>query len=122
LNIATSAKMPFTNDLVLDGSRFLPSNVREDTKKMNAVLDTLTTKGPRWHEVGVAKYRQMRETGETPLPVPVYLSAARDATLPSREVGRNIHVRVYAPENGEKSKGVFLHFHGGGFVLATEKQ
>jgi acetyl esterase/lipase len=114
--------MPITSDLSLDTSKFHPGSVSEETKKINAFLENITTKGPRWHEVGIAKYRQMRETGETPLPVPVYLPEARDATVPSREAGRAIPLRVYQPDNGQPSKGVFLHFHGGGFVLATHKQ
>ena len=114
--------MPITSDLTLDASKFHPSSVGEDTKKINAFLENVTAKGPRWHEVGVAKYRQMRETGETPLPVPVYLPEARDGTVPSREVGRSIPLRVYQPDNGQPSKGIFLHFHGGGFVLGTHKQ
>lgn len=114
--------MPITSDLSLNAARFHPSSVRDETKEINTFLEDITAKGPRWHEVGTAKYRQMRETGETPLPVPVYLLAARDAALPSREAGRDIPVRVYAPDNGQPSKGIFLHFHGGGFVLATHKQ
>lgn len=114
--------MPITSDLTLDATRFHPSNVTEETKETNRLLEDITFKGPQWHEVGIAKYRQMRETGETPLPVPVYLPAARDATIPSRDVGRDIPVRVYAPENGQPSSGIFLHIHGGGFVLATHKQ
>jgi acetyl esterase/lipase len=114
--------MPITSDLILDATKFHPGSVRDETKKINTFLEDITANGPRWHEVGVAKYRQMRETGETPLPVPVYLPAAQDATVPSRQAGRNIPVRVYAPENGQPSKGILLHFHGGGFVLATHKQ
>jgi acetyl esterase/lipase len=114
--------MPITSDLILDATKFLPSSVEEETKKMNTFLEDVTVKGPRWHEVGVAKYREMRETGETPLPAPVYLPAARDATIPSRKADRNIPVRVYAPENGQPSKGIFVHFHGEGFVLGTHKQ
>jgi acetyl esterase/lipase len=110
------------SDLILDATKFLPSSVREETKKTNTFLEDITTKGPSWYDVGAAEYRQMRERAETPLPVPVYLAAARDATIPSREAGRDIPVRVYVPDNGESSKGIFLHFHGGGFVLATHKQ
>lgn len=32
-----------------------------------------------------------------------------------------IPIRIYKPDNGQASKGVFLHFHGGGFVLGTQK-
>ena len=95
--------MPITSDLVLDTTKFLPSSVSEEIRKMNSVVEDITIKSPQWHEIGVAKYRQMRETGETPLPVPVYLPAARDATIPSRNAGRDIPIRVYEPENGQPS-------------------
>lgn len=114
--------MPIQSDITLNVSRFLPENISEDTKKVNAFLEGITTKGPRWHEVGITQYREMRERGETPLPVPEYLPAATDATVPSRDAGRSIPVRVYAPEDGRPSRGVFLHFHGGGFVLSSERQ
>ena len=114
--------MPITSDLVLDVSKFLLSSVSEETRKTNSVVEDITIKSPQWHEVGVAKYRQMRETGETPLPVPVYLPAAQDATVPSRDAGRDIPIRVYEPDNGQPSKGIFLHFHGGGFVLLSHRQ
>jgi acetyl esterase/lipase len=114
--------MPITSDIILDASKFHPSSVSEETKKINAVLENITTNGPRWYEVGIAKYREMRETGETPLPIPVYLPETRDATLPSRDEGRDIPLRVYRPDNGLPSKGIIMHFHGGGFVLATHKQ
>jgi hypothetical protein len=114
--------MSVTSDITLDASRFNPENITEQTKQVNDILEKVTTNGPRWHEVGVEKYRQMRETGETPLPVPVYLAEAKDAELPSRDAGRPIPVRVYTPENGQPSKGIFLHIHGGGFVLGTHKQ
>ena len=110
------------SSITLDAAVFHPSSILEETKKTNAMVEKSTANGPRWWEVGAAKYRQMRETGETPLPVPVYLPAAWDATVPSRDPGRNIPLRVYSPDNGEASKGVFLYVHGGGFVVGNQKQ
>jgi acetyl esterase/lipase len=117
-----SSTMPTTSDITLDASKFHPANVTEPTKKAAALLEAITTNGPRWWEVGIEKYREMRELGETPLPKPVYLPEAVDDTIPSRDAGREIALRVYKPDNGQPSKGIFLHFHGGGFVLATHKQ
>ncbi|KAI9786671.1 MAG: hypothetical protein M1839_006222 [Geoglossum umbratile] len=106
--------MPITSDLTLDAAKFHPSSVSEETKKINALFEHITAKGPQWHEIGIAKYRQMREIGKTSMPLPVYLPGAREATVPSREAGRDIPLRVYRPDNGQPSRGVFLHFHGGG--------
>ena len=57
----------------------------------------------------------MRENGETPLPKPTFLDGD-DIHLPSREAGRAIPCRVMRPSNGDV-KGVFMHIHGGGWVL-----
>lgn len=114
--------MPPTSDIVIDASKFAPSSVTEDTKKLNGLLEKVAGTGPRWYEAGIVKYREMREVGETPLPIPTYLPEAKDASIPSREKGRNIPLRVYSPDNGKPSKGIFLHFHGGGFIMGTHQQ
>lgn len=114
--------MPIASDITLDISKFCPENVTESTKKAAALLENITTAGPLWWEVGIEKYREMRELDQTPLPKPVYLPEALDGTVPSRDAGRQIPIRIYKPDNGRPSKGIFLHFHGGGFVLATHKQ
>lgn len=114
--------MPIMSNVTLDAAVFHPSSVLEETENINAMIEKVTASAPQWWEVGAAKYRKMREAGETPLPVPKYLPAARDATVPSRDLGRDIPLRVYSPDNGEASKGVILHFHGGGFVLGNQKQ
>jgi acetyl esterase/lipase len=31
-------------------------------------------------------------------------------------------VRVYMPDNGKPSRGVFLYLHGGGFVVGTHQE
>ena len=84
--------MTITGDLTVDAARFSRKNISQDTAKTNAYLEDIGSKGPRWREVGIVKYRDVREVGVTPLPVPVYLPAARDATLPSKEAGRDIPV------------------------------
>ena len=113
--------MSITSDITLDASKFSPENVTEPTKKAAEFLEIVTANGPKWWEVGAEKYRNMWELGQTPLSKPVYLPEAFDGTVPSRDAGREIPIRIYKPDNGQPSKGVFLHFHGGGFVLATHK-
>lgn len=58
----------------------------------------------------------MRANGETPLPAPVVLDSGKNIKLPSRESGREIPCRVFAPESG-KSAGVYYHIHGGGWYV-----
>ncbi|KAL4780333.1 Alpha/Beta hydrolase protein [Aspergillus varians] len=113
--------MSIPSDLTIDASKFRPENVGEATKKANAFLEEVTTGGPRWYEVGAAQYRQMHLDGKLAIPAPVLLPNAIDATVPSRDHPRSIPIRVYKPDNGQESKGVFLHYHGGGFFLGSEK-
>lgn len=114
--------MSITSDISLDASKFCPDNITQPTKDAAALLEAITTNGPRWYEVGVGKYREMWELGQTTLPKPVHLPGAIDGSVPSRDEGREIPIRIYKPDNGQPSKGIFLHFHGGGFVLGSHKQ
>lgn len=112
--------MPLKSDLSIDSSKFDPSAVSEQTKSFNDHLIKVMTGGPRWYEVGAEKYRQMRWNGETPLPKPIVLEHGKDSTLPSRDSGRTISTRVFTPEGGRAPKAVYMHIHGGGWVLQTE--
>ena len=64
----------------------------------------------------------MREKGDGALPKPVLLPQAKSLCIPSRQGGRDIPCRLLVPEGGGQVKGVFLHIHGGGWVLGDEKQ
>ncbi|KAJ9643080.1 hypothetical protein H2199_004603 [Coniosporium tulheliwenetii] len=113
--------MPLRSDLTLEVSKFAPEAIDEKTRKLNEHLIEVTRNGPRWYEVGAAKYRKMRWAGETPFPKPVVLDSGIDMTLPSREAGREIPCRMFKPPQGKDVKGVVMHIHGGGWVLNDEK-
>ena len=57
--------------------------------------------------------RRLRREGRAIFPGPVFLPQARELTIPGR--GGQIRLRVLAPE--EEAAGVYLHIHGGGWVL-----
>lgn len=65
----------------------------------------------------------MRLKGETALPAPKLLPDGINIKIPSREAGRDIPCRLMYPssrktvEERKKCKGVFAHFHGGGWVV-----
>ncbi|KAI0530325.1 acetyl esterase [Xylaria digitata] len=61
----------------------------------------------------------MIEAGEFGGLKPVRLPEAQELKIPSREPGRDIPVRVYKPDNGDPSKGILLHIHGGGYTLGS---
>ncbi|KAL9094236.1 MAG: hypothetical protein Q9165_003376 [Trypethelium subeluteriae] len=113
--------MPIVSDIGVNAVEFQASSIDASTEKLNQILEKATKAGPRWYEVGAPKYRQMVNEGKTPFPVPPLLTKAQDATVPSREPGRNIWVRFYKPDDGNPSKGIYLYFHGGGFVMGSYK-
>lgn len=113
--------MSLTGDISLDASRFSPANTTEETIATNAYIEQATIKAPRWKVVGSAVYREMLERSETIFPAPVYLDKAYDTEIPSRDAGRSIPLRVYKPDNGLPSRAILMHFHGGGFVIATHR-
>jgi len=116
--------MPLTSDIALDASRFAQENISEETKKLNATLEATTRAGPNWYdtEVGVEKYRELWEKGKGLLPAPEFLHGSMAAMMPSRNPELDIPVRVYRPDNRQPSRGIFLHFHGGGWVLGTHRE
>ena len=63
----------------------------------------------------------MRDAGETPLPKTVYLDSAKDMEVPSRDPARTIPCRILRPRTTHAIKVVFLHIHGGGWVLQDHK-
>lgn len=106
--------------LSIDQSVFDPNSISQDTHDFNTKLQDIMSKGPKWYEVGAPKYRKMRAAGETPLPAATYLDSAEDFDIPSRDSGRKIPCRILRPQQGEV-KGVFMHIHGGGWVLQDQK-
>lgn len=107
--------------LVLDPVDFDPASVSEETHALDAQLLDWTLRMPKWWEVGSAEWRRMRRAGETPRPAPVLLDTAESFSIPSREAGRAIPCRVLKPQNGKAVKGVFMHIHGGGWVIGDEE-
>ena len=112
--------MALHSALSLDPSLFDPSSIPEATHKFNAKLQDIVSKGPKWYEVGAPKYREMRAAGETPLPAATYLDSATDFDIPSRD-SRNLPCRILKPQYSKPVKGVFMHIHGGGWVLQDQK-
>lgn len=111
--------MSLRSDLTLPSpDKFSPSAISQKTHNFNNGLIKIMEGGPKWYEVGAEKYRQMRWNGETSLPQPRVLDEGIDTTIPSRDKARSITCRIF---KGDGKKGVFLHIHGGGWVLQSEK-
>jgi len=69
-------------------------------------------------QIGAAKYRELRATGRTAFPAPKNLETATEFSVKSPARGHLIPCRVLDNRNGA-SRGIFLHFHGGGFTLGS---
>jgi acetyl esterase/lipase len=115
--------MPLITDLPLQTAALNPTSITPQTHAFNASLAKYYNAGPQWYEISAEKYRQMRWNGETPLPKPRLLDSAKNISLPSREVGRDIPCRVFRPSSSTPDSivnGLFYHLHGGGWVLQSE--
>ncbi|KAM6524538.1 hypothetical protein FALCPG4_010147 [Fusarium falciforme] len=109
---------PLQSDLILNQFKFQPCVEDPTTRAFNNKLQEIQAKDQKWYELGAEKYRQLRRSGKTALPGPVLLDSARSLAIPSREPGRTIPCRLLAPKG--KPHGVFVHIHGGGWVLNDE--
>lgn len=111
--------MALTSDITINVAKFDSANTPKKTAELNEHLIKLMKDTPKWYEVGAEKFRQMRWNNQTPLPRPPTIEAGINSTVPSRDSGRTIPVRIFKPAE-KQSKGVFLHIHGGGWVLQSE--
>ncbi|TAQ90611.1 hypothetical protein B7494_g1076 [Chlorociboria aeruginascens] len=119
--------MPLKSDINIDAVKFSPDSASEQARKVSQFLGKMLNQGPKWHEVGAARFREMYERGETALPPPAYHPDALNVTIPSRNPGRNIACRLVYPaarkgaEERRNTRGTILHIHGGGWVLGDQK-
>jgi acetyl esterase len=97
----------------LDPALFHPAAVSAETNALNAAMVKLLSDQPNWWVVGAATTRAARRRGDGPFPAPVFSSRAVTRTIPGPD-GHDIPLRIIAPAT---PRGVYLHIHGGGWVL-----
>jgi acetyl esterase len=102
----------------LDPALFGPEAISEETATFNSRLVALMTPMPEWWVVGAEVIREARRRGEGPFPLAAKSPRAVDRTIPGPD-GNQITLRVIAPE---KPTGVYLHIHGGGWVMGAADQ
>jgi acetyl esterase/lipase len=101
----------------VDPASFDDASIPADARDVSAMIMELTEDLPNWWDVGAARTREARARGEGPFPPVAKSSRAR--TVAIEGPSGTIPVRVIAPE---RPRGVYLHFHGGGWVLGASDQ
>lgn len=101
----------------LDPALFSDDAIPPETRTLNEGIIAATADMADWWDVGAQKVRDARARGEGVFPAPAKSARARWIEIDG-PAGK-IKLRVVAPE---KSRGVYLHLHGGGHVLGAADQ
>ncbi|ABS62095.1 Alpha/beta hydrolase fold-3 domain protein [Parvibaculum lavamentivorans DS-1] len=102
-----------------DPKLFTAEAISPETKGINDFIVGAMKELPEWWEVGVATFREQRAKGEGAFPLAPKSPQAREIVIDGK-AGNKITLRVIAPETSPK--GVYLHIHGGGWVLGGADQ
>src|SRR6516225_7800146 len=98
-----------------DPQLFSESAVSEETRKLNAALIGLLTPLPNWWDVGAEATRAARRRGDGPFPLAPKSPRAVMRTV-GGSGGHTIPIRIIPAQS---PRGVYLHIHGGGWVLGA---
>ncbi|KAL4802972.1 Alpha/Beta hydrolase protein [Aspergillus unguis] len=98
-----------------------PHPINEATRKARLdyldKLEAQLSSSLQWTDCeSAAEYRKMRREGLNGFTAPVTNPKARIVNISGRD-GQQIELRVIEPD--QPSKGVWLHFHAGGFVIGS---
>jgi acetyl esterase len=93
---------------------FAPDAIDEQTANINAAVEKALASSPPIHTLDPALIRAQREAGKGPWGKLVLVDEAEDRVIPGPE--GDIRIRVFVPD---EVRGVYLHFHGGGWVLGA---
>jgi acetyl esterase len=96
----------------LDPKVFDPEAVDPETAEFNKMIEELLAKMPPTHKATPQQIRKERESGKSWLGPIKRLDEAQDRVV--RGQSGDVPIRVFVPE---EVRGVYLHIHGGGFVL-----
>jgi acetyl esterase len=102
---------------LFDSSVFTVEAVSPETRTFNQQMIELMTPMPDWWVTGAQATRDARARGEGPFPPPVHSLRARQMKIPGK--GGPIDLRIIP---AERRRGVYLHIHGGGWVLGASDQ
>lgn len=101
----------------LDPALFSDAAIPPETRSVNEAIVAAMTGMAEWWDVGAKKVRDARERGEGAFPPAAKSDRAKWIEIDG-PAGK-IKLRAVAPA---KSRGVYLHMHGGGHVLGAADQ
>lgn len=99
----------------LDPVVFDPASIPNETRDLNASIIALMTPMPEWWDIGAETFRAARKDGKGVFPAPTCSPRARDQIIAGP--GGPLRLRILPPQG--PSRGVYLHIHGGGWVLGS---
>jgi acetyl esterase/lipase len=89
-------------------------------RELNATIEQLLATVPSVHTVDPAVTRQQRAEGRGTFPAPEVVAEGVTGTIPGPAGAPDVTVRTFVPP-GDVA-GVYLHIHGGGWVLGSAMQ
>lgn len=99
-----------------DASIYDDDKIPEDTKALNAKIIALSEAAPSMWEFSAPAIRQARREGKSIFPIEAQDPMAEDFYIPTDN--GDLKLRAIQPDH-KKPKGVFLHIHGGGWMLGA---
>jgi acetyl esterase/lipase len=103
------------NSNPFDPELFQPVAISAETRAFNQAVIQLFSTVANWWDVGAQAVRDARARGEGPFPDAPKSKRARTVTIEGNG-GHKVPLRVVVPD---RPKGVYLHLHGGGWVLGA---
>ncbi|MEZ5841275.1 MAG: alpha/beta hydrolase [Hyphomicrobiales bacterium] len=101
-----------SSPIVVDPAVFLDGAIAEETRRLNADIEARLSALPDQWSFEPAMVRERRRQGLGPFPLAP--KSPRAETIEIAGAGGVIPLRIIAPQ---RPAGVFLHIHGGGWVL-----
>ncbi|HVF32334.1 MAG TPA: alpha/beta hydrolase [Acidimicrobiales bacterium] len=90
----------------------------EEARRFNEGVEQLLAAAPAVHTVAPEETRRARAEGRGTFPAPEVVAEGRNVSVPGP--GGSITVRTFVPPGDVR--GVYLHVHGGGWVLGSAHQ
>jgi len=97
---------------IQDPHVFNPESIAPETREFNEKLEKILAKAPPSYTMPPQKIRNLREAGKSVWGPIKRLAEAQERTVPGP--AGEVPVRIFLPD---VISGVYLHIHGGGFML-----